>query len=179
MNGGTDVSDMGFKQLSIDNWLDRDSTIDFFVNLGPGGALEPLDSIDLLREILAPQLPSNVPLEIRRLFEVARGSMAYGYFFYPLYTLASEQLYTVIEAAVDMRARQLAPDRKFRNLKAEIEFLIELGVVPQEERLRWHAFRELRNLASHPPMQSILWPGRAVRNLEIIGSSIALLFLGM
>ena len=44
-----------------------------------------------------------VPAEIHDLFAVARGAMLYGYFFYPLYTLAAEQLYRVVEAAVSYK----------------------------------------------------------------------------
>jgi len=32
------------------------------------------------------------------MYEAARASMCYGYFFYPLYTLATQQLFRVAEA---------------------------------------------------------------------------------
>ena len=49
---------------------------------------------------LDPTLSKSVPENVRALFEVARRSSAYGYFFYPLYTLACEQLFRIAEAAV-------------------------------------------------------------------------------
>lgn len=42
----------------------------------------------------------HVPKDIQVLFEVAKEAMVYGYYLYPLYNLATEQLYRVTEEAV-------------------------------------------------------------------------------
>jgi hypothetical protein len=44
-----------------------------------------------------------VPEPIRELFDVARGAMIYGWFFYPLFRLGEDQLHRVVEAAVVAR----------------------------------------------------------------------------
>ena len=82
----------GFKMLTVENWTKPDPIMESFVKLLPNGETQPLDGDDYLRSILEPKLQESVPREVRALFEVTRGGMAYGFYFYPLYALASEQL---------------------------------------------------------------------------------------
>lgn len=45
--------------------------------------------------------------EIRKLFEVAKSAIIYGYLCYPLMTLGAEQLHPISERAAKVRAREL------------------------------------------------------------------------
>ena len=71
-----------------------------------------------LSEFLKSQLEENVPEEIMRLFEVARGAAIYGYFFYPQYALAIGQLFRVAESALILSA--------MNKEKIRIEFLLKI-----------------------------------------------------
>jgi hypothetical protein len=77
----------GFKRITAENWQDADVPRLF-------GLTTPDNWIGAH---LQPQLSPNVPQEIAALFEVARGSMIYGWFFYPLITLGAEQCYRVLD----------------------------------------------------------------------------------
>jgi hypothetical protein len=106
------MSKFGFKKITPSNWLDPDKVLRGFVKMSSTGA-QPLTADDYLRHILSPELIESVPKDVRALFEVARGAMIYGYFFYPLFTLAAEQLFRVSEAAVSHKCKALgAPKSK-------------------------------------------------------------------
>jgi hypothetical protein len=87
---------------------------------------------------------------------VARGATLYGYFFYPLLTLGSEQLYRVHEAALRIKWLQTFPGRKkeasFGQMLDELAANTPLDTYQQQ---RWTTVRQLRNFSSHPERQSI------------------------
>ncbi|MEO8745806.1 MAG: hypothetical protein ABI455_11130, partial [Candidatus Dormiibacterota bacterium] len=73
------------KVLTAQNWLKPDYVPQVFVRLdSEAGTIRPISGEEYLEDVLAPKLDPAVPREIRRLFEIGRGTMAYGYFFYPL-----------------------------------------------------------------------------------------------
>lgn len=111
--------------------------------------------------------------------------MIYGWFFYPLITLAAEQFPRIQEAAARAacQQRQLIPARTSKSGKPIepkfseiIEALAKGGVIGQADRPRWEAARELRNLSSHPSRQSIFSPGMAIGALEATTGLINKLF---
>ncbi len=85
----------GMKKLALHNWREPDVP-KFF-----SGLTEEV----WLREAMKPQLAAAVPEDVARLFEIARGSILYVWLFFPLLTLASEQLHRVQEAAVRARCK--------------------------------------------------------------------------
>lgn len=136
-------------------------------------------------ETMKPQLATTVPEQVLGLFEVARGSILYGWFFYPLLTLASEQLHRVQEAAVRARCKKAgipvtkplkdgrAVSRNFSELIGE---LVGRGIIRRDEREAWDAKRNLRNMSSHPERQMILPPGHAIAAIELAARRINQLF---
>lgn len=162
------LTKFGFKEITPDNWLEPDNTLKPFVKLSPTGE-------DYLSYILRPNLHESVPSGVQALFEVARSAMAYGYFFYPLYTLAMEQLFRVAEAAVTHKCSDLKAPKSKRKFKEKIDWLVKESIIPQSESGLWHAVRNLRNMASHPENQSI-YPHVAIGILERVASQINSLF---
>jgi hypothetical protein len=162
----------GFKRITESNWKEMDEIIQF---------PSPVTAESWLRACLKPQVKSSAPEEIAALFEVARGSMIYGWFFYPLITLASEQVYRVLEAAARLRCLEsgITPSKlskKGKPLKPDfaqlISALIRRGFIFPTERGRWEAARRLRNSASHPLRQAIISAGMS---LDVLESSAELL----
>lgn len=160
----TSQKNFGFKRITAENWQDADVPKLF-------GLVTPCS---WLEAHLEPQLSSTVPQDIASLFEVARGSMIYGWFFYPLITLATEQCYRVIEAAVRKRCQQAGiPTKKQsksgRTIETKfvqnIESLIGAGIIAEADRSRWDVTRRLRNITSHPDFQMILPPGTTTSHL--------------
>jgi hypothetical protein len=146
----------GFKRITVSNWKNADEILQF-------PYIVP-DEI-WVNACLKPVLSSSVPKEIVALFEVARGSMIYGWFFYPLITLASEQFTRVLEAGARSRCKELGmptelprKNGKMRdaNFSELIDNLFRAGKISLESLERWQAARGLRNGSSHPSSQSII-----------------------
>lgn len=160
---------LGFKILTSDNWIEPDEA---------STSLTRLSGEQLLNDIMKLKLIETAPKEICALFEVVRGAMVYGYFFYPLYTLACEQLFQVADAATIYKCKALKAPRAV--IKCEFEnrlnYLISKEVIPKHKENTWYAIRKLRNKASHPERQSVLPPGPVIGILERIVDEINSLF---
>jgi hypothetical protein len=159
---------MAFKKLTTGNWLEPDETSAIFARA------------DWPSMLLAVELGSYVPEDIRDLFAVARGVMLYGLFFYPLYTAGDEQMHRVAEAAAKRRYLDLGgPRTKYGEAPSFfrcIEWLVRKGAIPVEEQRRWHAYRDIRNSASHPSFQQLEPPHEALRTTDLIARSVDALF---
>ena len=165
-----------FKKLTTENWRRSDPAISHFVGVRDGVTTD-LDGDDWADAILEIELTPNVPVEVRDLFEVARGALCYGWFFYPLFTLGEEQLYRVSEAALRHKCDQLEmPKKGDRKFSCMIAQLRERGTLPEKRYQQWDASRELRNMSSHPESQSIIDPTMAVRSTLITAELINELF---
>jgi hypothetical protein len=162
-----------------DNFLQPDPTLAPFVRISmQDGSIRKLDAKEWAQEILVIELSEQVPLEVTRLFAVARGALVYGFFFYPLFTLGAEQLFRVADAATYHKCRQhgLSSRKKNPAFYDWLNLLMTHGVIQPQEGRRWDALRELRNLSSHPKDQSILTPGIAIEQLRSIAADINALF---
>jgi hypothetical protein len=166
----------GFKEITPDNWLEVDPTLGLFGAFDEGGVPQPLSDQDFLLNVLEPQLPETVTRDIRALFEVARGSMCYGWFFYPLYSLATQQLFRVVEAAVAVRCQDLGAGAGVSNFHRRIEFLLAAGAIAPDEGGRWDTLRRLRNEASHARQPHIFTPFMALDVLRLTAEVVSALF---
>src|SRR5262249_39654732 len=92
------------KKIKIYNWIGPKDIARLFVDMNGIS----MSGHDWANHILKPALSGNVPIDVKELFEVARGAMLYGYFFYPLYALADEQLSRVAEAAITHKCLELS-----------------------------------------------------------------------
>lgn len=171
------MTNLGFKKLTVDNWLEPDEVSCSFVRISPtDGEAHPITGNEYVNDILKPSLIETVPMEIQALFEVARSALGYGYFFYPLYTLGGEQLFRVVEAAVAHKCKAMEAPRCVRTFEKQVDYLILEKVIPEQEGQLWYAIRQLRNIASHPKSQSILPPGPVIGILERTAEKINALF---
>jgi hypothetical protein len=170
------VTKLGFKEITQTNWLQADEVSARFVQISAEGTVTSMIGDDWLQAILKPQIIDTVPKEVQALFEVARGALVYGYFYYPLYTLAAEQLFRVIEAAVHHKCDQLSAPQ-LKNLDSQIKWLVKQDVIPKTEADRWDAARRLRNSVSHPTDQNIFTPGMALTFLYQTSDDINSLFI--
>ncbi len=168
--------ELGFKDLNLENYLEPDEMMRPFVTLDASGTSRPIPQEQWANEMLGVTLSERVPVEVRRLFAVARGAMLYGWFFYPLFTLASEQLLRTAEASIALKCRALGAPRKVSGFFARIEWLREAGLFSEQAASIWHSVRELRNSASHPSDQMILMPGHALSVLARTAQEIDRLY---
>jgi hypothetical protein len=134
--------------------------LEIFARLGPDGMLRRPGGDERAREFLTPKLHEHVPEEVRRLFEVARGVLLYGYFFYPLYTLGAERLFRVAEAAGTHKCNELgAPRSVTKSFERRLRYLVEAGAIPPATERAWDATRHLRNFTSRPRRSPFCRPG--------------------
>lgn len=92
--------------ISQQNWLEPDDATKVFARISPvTGAIEPTVGQDWLNDFIEPKLQESVPPDVQALFELARGAMVYGYFYYPLYYLGFLELARVAEAAAHHKCK--------------------------------------------------------------------------
>jgi hypothetical protein len=148
------TTNLGIKNVTYENWLSPDPLMHQLM----------MSEEEWAASILEPRLDEKyVPSRICKLFEVARSSMLYGYFFYPLFTLAYEQLLRFAEAAISEKCELINAKKINSKFKGKLDYLGKIGILSDDEYHRWNSFRELRNIASHPEQQTILPPGITLR----------------
>ena len=127
-----------------------------------------------------PKLEENLPLEIRRLFEIARGTMISGWFFYPLLSIGCDQCMQCLEASArDVAARTAnVTDAQRASLPfhAIVTRLANAKLILECEVPVWDAGRKLRNEAAHPSRPTILPPGAARGILSQTAQNINVLY---
>lgn len=168
-----------FKEVTPGNWAERDPINKNFVMPDKGG-WRRMTGDDWAGLYLGVELAGPVPEPVQHLFLVARNTLPYGHFFYPLYTLGSEQLYRVADAAALHRYRDLGGSKTKRGddptFKTRIGWLQQHGMITDEQATQWDGFRELRNHASHADMQSIFTPGNAYTMLRAVAECVSALY---
>jgi hypothetical protein len=142
--------EIGFKRLTPENWLEPASVMRVF----------RYSAEEWVHDITAVRLSEDVPLEVRKLFAAARGAVCYGYFFYPLYALASEQLARVAEAAVSRKYEATGGPKRVRRtprskprkatFEEKLKYLEDQGIIAGPDVIWWGAIREARNDARTP-----------------------------
>jgi hypothetical protein len=169
--------DLGFKALTLENWREADAASTCFARPSRVVGMTAMTGQDWAAAILRTQLDENVvPLEVIRLFEVARGCQLYGWFFYPLYRLGEEESLRVLEAATKLAYRALGGEAPVPDYAARVRWLASREAIPEVDLNRWSAARELRNVASHPGSAVAMAPGPALAMLEASARDINDLF---
>jgi hypothetical protein len=130
-----------------------------------------------VHDLVQTELDPAVPVPIRKLFEIARGTLVYSLMFYPLLTVGTEQMFRVFDAAVSAKCKAMQAPAKVQRFADKIKWLGEQAVIPPEQQPRWDAIRHLRNQASHPTDQSILPPAEALTILDVAVELINPLFV--
>lgn len=176
MNSDEYKAEYGFDRVTWQNLLQPAEVMQFFAHSGAITPSKPAPLAHWVELIQSPKMNPAVPKDIRSLYEVAKGCMTYGVLFYPLFSVASEQLFRLYESALKARA-VAAGGHKDLHYKDAFKFLVEVEVLSEERRYRWDAVWNLRNSTSHPKMQMILPPGQAVHFLEETAKDIDDLFL--
>jgi len=163
---------MNVKIVTKENWCEADPTSSILMKVDKGVPIS-MTGDDWAELFSKPQLSENVPENIRELFEVARGSIVYGYLFYPLATLACEQLFRVVETALTEKCKAvMAPKGSTNSFDKKTKYLLEKGSISDVESDTIHGFRKMRNKASHPDRQFKYPIGVLYPFLESIASLI-------
>jgi hypothetical protein len=132
----------GFKKLTIENILQPDT-------LGIQCDIKQEQWLSFASAYLEPQLSGSVPVETRKLFEVARGTMIYGLYFYPLYSMGTEQLFRVAENALRQKCMMLGIHFKDGKMYfgGMLNRLIKMSIIPMDRKQLWECFRNVNGNA--------------------------------
>jgi len=163
----------GIKKLTIENMVTQDEAFSNIRNRHNG---LKLSEKDWFKAVFKYNLSKEVPIDIQELFYVAQGAMLYGYYFYPLFTLATEQLFRVVEAAVTKKCKLINGLTEKAKFEKKINFLIRIGIIKKEDKNTWLNLKKLRNRTSHPVNQNIFPPSISIRMLETTSKLINALF---
>lgn len=125
---------------------------------------------------LEPKLNLQVPIPVQRLFEVARGTLIYGYYFYPLFTLGIEQLSRVSESAITEKCLSLSIKKRKDSFNEKLKALKNQNIIKETDFEFWDNTRQLRNYFSHPENQNLFPPGVSFGMLKTITQKINELF---
>jgi hypothetical protein len=176
----TDIDpDLLTKRLTPENWLDPDPANSMWVRLSVVGPIQILPQ-EWAERLLEINVADAVPLDVRRLFAVARGAMLYGSFFYPLWALGSERLFVVADAAVaakyDAAGGTRRANGRLPTYHARLMWLRDQGLLDQPSIERWEMLRMFRNSAAHPEAQTLFMPTHALTFLTNVAGDINALF---
>jgi hypothetical protein len=190
--GGVVASDAmkqkpGVKRLTKENWLTPDVTGRAFVEVNAKtGATRPATGDGWAEQFLAVDLGEHVPMEVRDMWEVARGTLLYGWFYYPLYALGEHELRRVADAATlhcyrhaggpPLRKPDCEGKLRWPTFRARVAWLIGQGILPRSAHGRWEAIVELRNEGSHASFRHLVMPTDALQVLGMLASEIDALF---
>lgn len=164
------------KQITTENWLTHDPIMNVFVAFSDAPNNTVQGGTRLVSHAIEPQLQHQMPEGIVRLYEMARGAICYGCFFYPLYTLGMEQLHRCLDAALKQKIEMLNDGKSPKRFKERIEWAITNKVIASVDAGRWDAIRELRNEGAHPTGHTIMPPGEAIHSLHIAADLLNDLF---
>jgi len=171
------MTPVAIKTLTTENWLQPDTIPSVLTRWSLNDHYAYLMTADdWVTQFIDAKLNMAVPDNVQVLFEVARGALAYGYFFYPLYTLAAEQLFRVGEAAISAKYLSAGGPNPKKSFQAKVEYLRDRTIITDIESSNWHTIRQFRNLVSHPERQNIFPPGQIVGMLKHVASTINKLF---
>lgn len=160
------------KNLNLENWLKADAALCVFLQEDENGSLSNPTGREWLEDILEPALETHVSDDICVLFEVARGTIAYGYFYYPLYTVGMDQLFRVQDAAVGERSTREGGPGPRSTFKERLDWLGKHQRIDNARLLQLDAARRLRNSASHASTQSLATPIMAI---DCLGTTATIL----
>jgi hypothetical protein len=169
------------KKIGVANWECPDRTTELWREI----TFAAKTNDDWLAFFSSPILSSNVPENLVKLFEVARGAMIYSWYFYPLATLGAEQCFRLLDTGTRIRCKQVGLPIKVKNKKGKeidtrfaenVESLMKKGIISKTDKAHWDASRALRNFSSHPNRQTIFDPGQAQNILKLAGDFLNTLF---
>lgn len=156
---------LSFSRITEDNWLSPDRK--HYIPMG-------VTREQWIAFFLSQQLSPDVPQTILRAFEVARATMIYSWFFYPLATLGQEQLFRVGKLAVHERCRAL--QQESNDYDGQLEALVAAQIISSETRIRWSAVGRLADDRAFLAGPTLMDAGQAIGTLELMARLISALF---
>jgi hypothetical protein len=130
-----------------------------------------------VHELMAVKLHEDVPFEVRCLFAVAQGIACYGYLFYPIYALASEQMTRVAETSIRHKYRiEGGTKHKKTSYRQKVEYFQEQGVILEHGAIWWGDIKDMRDDASPPQDHITAMPQDAIHRASTLARKLNNMF---
>lgn len=168
------MKEFGFKKLDENNWLKSD--IEELHRVLPNNSTRPILPREWIDDIQKSKLDDSTPFEIQKLFEVAKGTMIYGYFFYPILTLSSEQFTRVAETAINIKCNTINCPKARNTFSKKVDWLLQESILSKDLHTKWKSIVKLSNMFSHPSRQNIFNPVMAINLMDTVARNINYLF---
>jgi hypothetical protein len=172
-------SKRGMKIVGRGNWLSADPVS--LVTMGgalddEAGVVALVQTGNLLAEhFCACEVSAAVSEEPARLFHVARGTIVYAVFFYPLFDIGLEKALAAVEVATKETCNARAmPKRNKKSQSDRIDWLCDSGWIDTSACRAMHSARLLRNHAIHD-RQSLVGPGSVSRGFHRVRDLLEML----
>jgi hypothetical protein len=133
MSSASPFNEFGYKRLTLENWLTVDPAWSGVVM--SCSRSDPSEA--WVHDLIQTELDPAVPLPIRKLFEIARGTLVYSLMFYPLLTLGTEQMFRVFDASVSAKCKEMKAPSKVQRFADKIKWLGERAVISPEQQSRF------------------------------------------
>jgi len=151
--------------------LKKDKTFNVFVKIDKSGKSPGITVEDLQKHISRIQLISNVPEEVKKVFNAAKRLYIFGYFEYYFFTISQHYAFLALESALRNRYNKTYGEpKRFIGLNTIIKKLVEKGIIPKGEAKVYDVGKNLRNSLSHLTTPSIMMPSS--RRLERVAYQI-------
>lgn len=151
------MGNLGFKELTNDNWLEPDATMSEAFELEPEMWME---------SVLEIQLNEKIPETVRNQYRMCQFSMVYGSLFYPILSLASEHLYRILENALDLKCKDMGLATEKWTFDAKVDKLVEENVLDEQNGFLWHNVKNIRFFVSHAGGGEVSAPNEALISLN-------------
>jgi hypothetical protein len=138
--------------------------------------LPKVSAEEWITKVLRHRLHEQVPPDVRALFRGAQAMLAYGCLFYPLATLAMEQLLRVLEAAVTHVCKEHSGPGEKDPFQKKLKWLCEKSVISEDQWHGWDNLRTIRNGTSHPTHQMLMPPAMADHTFALLCEELNQLF---
>jgi hypothetical protein len=167
---------MDSKRLTAENFLLPDPLTGEFTGQDGDGRAHRLSAVDWAHEILAIALDGVVPVAARHRFELARGILLYGFFWYPLWVQGTVEALRGAELALEAACEGEHGPKRLSTAESRIEWLEKKGLLDVEEARMWESLVRVRDALAEAGETPILTPGRSLEVLETVAHVVNGLF---
>lgn len=167
---------MDSKRLTAENFLLPDPLTGEFTGRDGDGREHRLSAVDWAHEILVIGLDEAVPEAARNRFELARGILLYGYFWYPLWVQGTVEALRGAEVALEAACEAEHGAKRLSTAESRIEWLEKKDVLDAEEACTWMSLVRVRDALAEARQTPMLTPGRSLEILDTVAHVVNGLF---
>lgn len=161
--------------LTMYNHLQIDERMQFWSPLGLGAQnFTPQSYVTI---ILSYELIDSTPAEVRDMFDRVKATMSYGIYHYPIFTVAQDATYQMMEAALYHFCTSHGLSLKKPTFEKLIQYCKKNKLFNEEREGFWRAIQSLRNMTSHKRTTKTSGPNDALSSLQNAKEEIDALFV--